>query len=178
MSKKEVRTLKQMLGKADFFTRNIAKDFDIMIERKDNQYLSTIYTYGGKNKCDITELVKLSDDTDIDKLDEIVCYELIKHYLFNDELNEVCVKGEQPNLLKHYDLIQIINNLITEYGNVSNDTYFEKVDPMIYEYIDDRLSEMETSEFPINTYKKWDDLDKLLKLRNKIMKAIKDSKKN
>ena len=171
-------TLKQVLDSADFFTCNVANDFDIMIGKKESKYIATIYTYGGKNKRDITDLVNLSDDTEIKNISEIVCYEVIKHFLFDDKLNEVCEKKEQSNLLKHYDLIQNINSLISEYGEVSNDTYFEKIDSMVYDYIVDRMTEMETSEFPINTYKKWDDLDTLLKMRNKLMKSIKNFKKN
>ena len=173
---KKFLSLEEAFGKSKFLTGNIVDKFDYWIERNEDKLTTYIITFGGDNKKDISDYLDIDLNTNAYDIPNIFCSVLIKHFIFNDEL-KVLPRTAPPYKLNNYRIIKEINELIPWYVEVTGDEDFSKLDNKVYEYIDDRLTELETSEFPYNTYKKWDDLEKLSELIQLILKGAEENKK-
>ena len=169
-------TIKELYGKSSGLILPLTKKFDLMIERQYNdQYFYTIFTTGGDNKFDITPYVELNEDMTDKEVKDIILDYVVAKIVFGGELKPITPKDQlqQPNRLKNYDFMKDIDErLINSYAEITGDTDFENLDPYVMEYINDIMEELKTSPFPYNARKKWDDYDKLLRIRNTIIKQI------
>ena len=169
-------TIKELYGKSSGLVLPLTKKFDLMIERQfDDKYFYTIFTIGGDNKFDITPFVELNEDmTDKEVKDIILDYVMTK-IVFGGELKPITPRDQiqQPNRLENYDFMKDIDERwINYYADTTGDGDFENLDPYVLEYINDIMTELKTSPYPYKARKKWDDYDKLLRIRNTIIKQV------
>ena len=175
------KTIKELMGKTKNFIIPITKKYELMIEKQNDEVYFILFTPGGDNKFDLTPYVDLNIDmTDSEIKDAVIDY-ISTNAIFNGELKPIKTKDEikQSNRLNNYHLMQEIDEIwINRYAEETGDGEFNNLDPYVYEYIDDIMTELETSSFPINARKKWDDEEKLKKIKDTIIRQIKDYKDN
>ena len=179
MGKKERKfcAIGDMVKEKSFFTENLFSNFDIWIERLDkDNYKTSIITTGGANKKDISADFKFTSETNIFDLKNMALEYCMTHKIFdslktNNEEEEK-TKNEYYKV-KNYALIDEVNKLISMYAKMTSDEEFKHIDEYVFEYIDDRLSDP-NKYFPYKCYEKWDDVEKLIKLKELIIKNTKE----
>lgn len=174
---KKIILLKEVFDGCNFFSGNIIDKFEYWIEKHDDKLTTYIITFGGDNKKDVSDIVDIDMNTNAHDLPKIILNAIITHYVFDNNLVTKAPRITPAYKLDNYALIKHINELIPWYVDETGDEDFSKLDAKVYEYIDDRLTELETAEFPYKTYKKWDNIDKLNELAMLIEKCAKENKK-
>ena len=180
MAKK--RIIKELMGNTKVLILPITNKFELMIEKQDSdEVFFSIFSPGGDNQFDLTPYLDLNVDMSDSEVKDIIIDYLITHVIFDGKVNPITPKEQikQPNRLKYYYLMEEIDEVwINRYAMETGDTEFNNLDPFVYEYIDDIMTELETSSFPINARKKWDDEEKLKRIKETIIKQIKEYKDN
>lgn len=177
----KTRTIKELMGKSCALILPLTNKFELMIEKQENEFFYVIFTPGGDNKFDLTPYVELNVDMTDRELKDAVMNYITQHVVFNGELNPITPKEQikQSNRLNNYPLMNEIDQIwINDYVMETGDENFENLDPFVIEYINDIMTESRKSSFPLQARKKWDDEEKLIRIRETIIKQIDEFNKN